>query len=894
MSTRRDDAVDQPLAGALHELRDSAPAARWLEAYPVGNGMRGAMCAGLVGGEKLWLNDITAWSGRADADPLAGVTARGAEAIAAIRAAIDAGDLDAAEALLQGMQTPWVQAYLPLGWVEVEVEVADADAAARFVSVAGAPSLNDRDRDRERDETSPDSQHPVVERAPFDSLRDRERDETRRTFLRRLDLATGVATHSYDGITHRTWADLVTGLIMHEITAEEPVTVRLGVGSLLRARSVPADVGGDLVTQWWLPVDVAPGHEQPAEPIRYDEATGRHGAIVVRSLGAAGVTDGVLSASAATTHLFAIATATAPSLPGEPADDRGALHRAQDLLRGIPAPADVTTAAAELLTAHTAAHGELYRRCVLELPAASGSDSVDTVERVRRAQERDDPSLAALAFHYGRYLLLASSQPGGLPVTLQGLWNAELPGPWSSAYTLNINTQMAYWPAETTGLAECHEPLLRFTRRLSETTGPVVARELYGADGWVAHHNSDAWAHAAPVGAGRGDPAWANWSLGGVWLALHLWDHYAFSGDRDFLRDEAWPVLSSAAAFALSWIQTDGERAWTSPSTSPENHYLDADGRERGVAVTAAMDVALLRELAAVCRAASEALGPGAPEALGNEVIGSAVLDSQRAWLAELTARTGMLPAHGVSARGDLLEWDRERAEAEPEHRHLSHLVGLFPLAQITPETTPGLARAASESIRLRGPESTGWALAWRAAMQARLGDGEAVHAQLRRALRPAEGGGRGGHDSATAAEHRGGLYPNLFSAHPPYQIDGNLGLTAAIAEALVQSFHEPLESGSSDVGAPPGPADRARVRLKLLPALPPQWPDGAVRGIRSRGDVSVDVEWAAGRLVRARLRAGARPATMMVHGPDGSLGTYELAPGTTRVIDAGERGTSW
>ncbi|MFK4836513.1 glycosyl hydrolase family 95 catalytic domain-containing protein [Microbacterium sp. ZW T2_14] len=873
MSTRRDDAVDQPLAGALHELRDSAPAARWLEAYPVGNGLRGAMCAGLAGGDRLWLNDITAWSGTADADPLAGVTARGPEALAAVRTAIDAGDLDAAEALLQGMQTPWVQAYLPLGWIDIEV--AEAGGSARFVSVAGAPSLNDRDPDHERDETSPDNQHPVVERAPFDRLRHRERDETRHAFQRRLDLATGVATHSYDGVTHRTWADLVTGLIMHEITADKPVSVRLGVGSQLRAKSAAADVDGDLVTQRWLPIDVAPGHEQPAEPIRYDEATGRHGAIVVRSLGAAEVTDGVLSASAATTHLFAIATATAPSLPGEPADDRDALQRAQDLLRGIPTSADVTSTAAGLLAAHTAAHGELYRRCALELPAASGADSIDTVERVRRAQESDDPSLAALAFHYGRYLLIASSQPGGLPITLQGLWNAELPGPWSSAYTLNINTQMAYWPAETTGLAECHEPLLRFTRRLSETTGPLVARELYGADGWVAHHNSDAWAYAAPVGAGRGDPAWANWSLGGVWLALHLWDHYAFSGDRDFLRDEAWPVLSSAAAFALSWIRTDGERAWTSPSTSPENHYLDADGRERGVAITAAMDVALLRALAGICRAGAAALGVDAP------------------WVAELAALTGRLPDPRISARGDLLEWDRERPEAEPEHRHLSHLVGLFPLAQITPEATPGLARAASESIRLRGPESTGWALAWRAAMQARLGDGEAVHAQLRLALRPAEVGARG-HDSDAAAEHRGGLYPNLFSAHPPYQIDGNLGLTAAIAEALLQSFDAPLESGSGGVGDPSGPVDPARVRLKLLPALPPQWPDGAVRGIRSRGDVSVDVEWAGGRLVRARLRAGARPATMMVHGPDGSLGTYELAPGTTRVIEAGERGTSW
>ena len=822
MSTRRDDAATHLPSEALHALRASSPAARWLEAYPVGNGLRGAMCAGLAGGEKLWLNDITAWSGHADADPLEGVTARGAEAIAAVRAAIETGDLDAADALLQRMQTPWVQAYLPLGWIDIEVLASDEAAG------------------------------PVS---------------------RRLDLTTGVAAHEYRAggveVRHRTWADLATGAIMHEITASEPVQVNVEVGSLLRPRSDAGPSGGALATQWWLPVDVAPGHEQPAEPVRYDERIGRHGAIVVRPFGSAEVTGGVLTSAAATTHLFAVATATAPSLPGEPADDRDALQRAEDLLGGIPASADVPATATTLLGAHTAAHGALYERCALELPSPDDADagSVDTVARVRRAQDRDDPALAALAFHYGRYLLMASSQPGGLPITLQGLWNAELPGPWSSAYTLNINTQMAYWPAETTGLAECHEPLLRFTRRLSETTGPVVARELYGADGWVAHHNSDAWAHAAPVGAGHGDPAWANWSLGGVWLALHLWEHYAFGGDRAFLRDEAWPALASAAAFALSWIQDDGERAWTSPSTSPENHYLDADGRERGVAVTATMDVALLRELAAVCR------------------DGAAVLGVDEPWVAELIARTGRLPDPRVSARGDLLEWDRERPEAEPEHRHLSHLLGLFPLAQITPGATPELARAASESIRLRGPESTGWALAWRAGMQARLGDGDAVHAQLRLALRPADEG---------SDAHRGGLYPNLFSAHPPYQIDGNLGVTAAIAEALVQSFDEPAERAEPQPRSEAASIDPARVRLLLLPALPPQWPDGAVRGIRSRGDVSVDVRWAGGRLVQARLRAGARPTTMMVHGPDGPLGTYELAPGTTRVIEAGERGTSW
>ncbi|WP_224751290.1 glycosyl hydrolase family 95 catalytic domain-containing protein [Microbacterium helvum] len=803
---------------ALHELRASSPAAQWLDAYPIGNGRRGAMCAGLAGGDRLWLNDIEAWSGRAGAAPLDGVAVRGAGALDAAREALDAGDLDGAEALLQRMQAPWVQAYLPLGWVDVDVE-----------SPVDRPVVS-----------------PVV-----------ERPEGGPEVSRRLDLRTGVATHEYllDGVAvrHRTWADLVTGAIMHEITADAPVQARVTVGSLLRAKAAAHARDGALATEWWFPVDVAPGHEQPDEPIRYDEAYGRHGAVVVRALGVADVVGDALVSAPASAHLFAIATAAAPSLPGDADPGTGAIERAAALAGGIH-----SSDPEELRSAHEAAHRALYDRCTLELPGLDGD--LDTAERVQRAQLHDDPALAALVFHYGRYLLMASSQPGGLPATLQGLWNAELPGPWSSAYTTNINLQMAYWPAETTGLAECHEPLLRFTRRLSETTGPVVAGELYGADGWVAHHNSDAWAFAAPVGAGHGDPAWANWALGGVWLALHLWDHYAYGRDLAYLRDEAWPVLASTAAFALSWIQGDDEGAWTSPSTSPENHYLDADGRERGVAVTATMDVALLRELAEVCGRAAEALGID--------------VDRDELWVAELAARTAALPDPRVSSRGDLLEWDRERPEAEPLHRHLSHLVGLFPYAQITPGATPELARAASESIRLRGPESTGWALAWRAAMQARLGDGAAVHEHVRMALRPAEEAGGG---------HRGGLYANLFSAHPPFQIDGNLGLTAAIAEALVQSFDEDPDAGGT--GA---------VRLLLLPALPPQWPDGSVRGIRARGDVSVDLEWAGGRLVSACLRTGARAATMNVYGPDGPLGTCDLAPGATQVLDLAGWGTSW
>lgn len=754
------------------------------------------------------MNDITAWSGRAGTDPLYGAEDRGADALEAVRASIADGDIASAETRLMRMQTPWGQAYLPLGWIDIVVLDAEGDPVA---ADDGGPHR------------------------------------------RRLDLTTGVASHEYrvDGVPvrHRTWADLVTGALVHEVTAQSPVSLRVTVGSLLRPRRAPRAGDAELVAEWWLPVDVAPGHEHPPEPIRYDENSGRHGAMILRSAVAAVVTGDALTTAAASVHLLTVATATAPLLPGaandpgvtgDPgsADDPGASARATTLLDSIPPAGEPAALASRLHDAHTAAHGALYSRCLLDLPSPDDAARLDTAERVLRAQERPDEGLAALMFHYGRYLLIASSQPGGLPMTLQGLWNAELPGPWSSAYTININTQMAFWPAETTSLPECHEPLLRFVRRLSETTGAAVAQELYGVDGWVAHHNSDAWAHAAPVGAGHGDPAWANWSMGGVWLAQHLWDHYAFGGDLDYLRLEAWPVLESTARFALSWISGDDERAWTSPSTSPENHYVDDAGEVMAVATTATMDVALLRELAAVCRMAATLLGEDPP------------------WVAALSARTDALPDPRVSDRGDLLEWDRPRIESEPLHRHLSHLIGLFPFAQITPEATPDLARGAAESIRLRGPESTGWSLAWRAAMEARLGDGDAVHAQLRLALRPAEPRG---------AAHRGGVYPNLLSAHPPFQIDGNLGVTAAIAEALVQSH-----DGT----------------LALLPALPPQWPGGAVRGLRARGGVIVDIEWSGGRLVRARLRATARTATMRVTGPRGPVGTYDLAPGATVTID--------
>jgi alpha-L-fucosidase 2 len=470
---------------------------------------------------------------------------------------------------------------------------------------------------------------------------------------------------------------------------------------------------------------------------------------------------------------------------------------------------------------HVKDHRWYFDRMVVELSGATDAADLPTDERLAAfGRGASDPGLVALYARFGRYLLAACSRPGTEPAHLQGLWNPHVMPPWNSDYTTNINTPMNYWPAEAANLADCHEPLFRLLSEL-QVPGSRVARLHYGCGGWTAHHNVDFWRMATPT---DGDASWAFWPLGGVWLAGHLVDHWRFGLDRAFLRDTAWPLLRGACEFALDWLVEgpDGTLT-TSPSTSPENRFLSPSGRPCAVATGSTLDHSLIRHLLEGLIEADSALG-----------LGDAMTDRAREALRRL-------PKMAVSAQGRVLEWSQELPEAEPGHRHFSPLFGLYPGNEVDLHDQE-LRRACQATIARRlehGGGHTGWSCAWLINLQARLGDGGAAGAAVRRLLSRS-------------------TLPNLLDDHPPFQIDGNFGGLAGILEMLCQSHGG---------------------EIRLLPALPSDWPVGKVSGHRARGGWTVDYQWASGHLVRVSV-VGTHPGLCRLTWPGGRA---------ERVLVAGE-----
>lgn len=732
------------------KLTYTAPANTWEEALPLGNGTLGAMTYGKLGEDRIRLNLDTLWSGY-------GKEKRNIEDKPDwkfIRKNLKEKHYTEAENYIKDMVLgDWTESYMPAG----------------------------------------------------DLILRSENEQEIHKYYRELELNTALQTTSFENssvkIKKEIFVSIDKSFLAVHMQADKPeITVQLTIESPLHYQFYDTTQMNQIGIEGQAPSYAAPNYYTCEEPIQYEKEKGIKFALQICSF----CTEGRMQKKQ-NTIIIEKAKEIIIYLVGKTDYEMPKIDlkkQCAEMLNDI-----IKTDYWTLKEKHQKAFASYFNRIEFQLEGEEEEQERTTKEKLETFQEKEDLELAALLFHYGRYLLISSSKPGTQCANLQGIWNASMRPPWSSNYTVNINTEMNYWMAESCNLSEFHEPLIALIKKIA-VKGKETAENLYGLSGWAAHHNVDIWEHTTPVGKlaeQENSCVYGMWMMSSGWLCRHLWEHYLYTQDKEFLKDVAFPLIKGAVEFYAEYLTSYDGYLVTMPSTSPENLFLGEDGKPHAVTIASTMDISILKDLFTYYQKICDILEV-------QDIYG-------------IKEKLEQLPPWKIGKHGQLQEWYEDYEEADIQHRHISHLYGLYPADLISGENE--LENACKVTLNRRGDDGTGWCIAWKANLWARLKDGERAYQLLKKQLRFVQEEG--------ISVSGGGTYANLFCAHPPFQIDGNFGYTAAVCEMLLQSHKEKIE---------------------LLPAIPEKWKNGRAKGLKARGGFTIDLMWKEREVIEIKIKS--------------------------------------